>query len=509
LTVLWLALRVRTVACIAALFIAGGLVCAHFLPDQDSPQHLSNWSPLRGPIDHPALGLGSILEILWPAAALGYLARIAVPAASRRAAAWGGGLALAAFLAAMDWQAQSIPMATLFLMGGTWTLFGLLLPEPDANPVVRPNILGGRLSSTAFHIWAATVVATLLIFPGSAEAQEAPRRPPPRAIPSEQFDALAKAPNVVRALRGNEPGFVSNDPNRYWLPEGSMRGGKTRPVYDAQAGGLRFDIVPMPKGKDTANIAGAFYFNFGRHFGPNERFRVRWQQMFNEAMRSIDVGETAIKQAIVGSGDGPGLRHQASCTVPDIVVTTFYAFRLPHIYHSCGRYWPMYGADISFQNMQPPVDGQPCNYAAANVQRGKRELVRPPAACAGWAPAMQWQDYALEVENGAIDPAKGDQYVYSVVRVYVGKNADGTLHLVHEWDSRKHAGTEWKGLGLFVGNAATDERFFGKFWGLPYMTGYKGGHTQLMQTWYRHFIVTDETRAPASAGHRREPGKRS
>jgi hypothetical protein len=194
LTVLWLALRLRTVAIIAALFIAGGLVCAHFLPGESSPQHLANWAPLRGPIDHPVLGLGSVLEILWPPAALGYLARIAAPPKSRRAVAWGGGVALAVFVTAMDWQAQSIPLVTIFLMAGTWTLFGLLLPEPSADPVVRPNILGRRMSSTAFHPWAATVAAAVLVASTAGDAQGASLR----VGPQHELKSPSAAAKVAR-----------------------------------------------------------------------------------------------------------------------------------------------------------------------------------------------------------------------------------------------------------------------------------------------------------------------
>jgi len=146
LTFLWLALRVRTIATIAGLFLLSGLICAHFLPGQGSPQYLSHWTPLRGPIDHPALGLGSVLEILWPPAALGYLARIAAPPELRRAVAWGGGAALAVLLVAMDWQARSIPFRTVFLMAGTWTLFGSVWLERSAQPVARPKVLGRRTS---------------------------------------------------------------------------------------------------------------------------------------------------------------------------------------------------------------------------------------------------------------------------------------------------------------------------------------------------------------------------
>lgn len=275
-----------------------------------------------------------------------------------------------------------------------------------------------------------------------------------------------------------------------------MKGQETRPVYDAQVGGLRFDIVPVPQmAKEESgglpDIAGSFYFNFGAHFGPNQKFRVRWQQMFNEAMvKTRLLNYTAIKQAIIGSGDGPGIPRQSSCTIPDIVITTFAQFRFAHLYHSCGRAWPLYGSALSFQNQ---VRGGGCNYAATRARAAGGDLTTPPAACIGW-PVMQWQDHAVEVENGDIVPDRG-RYSYSVVRLYIGLNPDGSLRLVHEWDSRALPPTsEWKGLGLFVGNAATGERFFGKFWGTPYMTGYRGGHTETLRTWYRHFLVTDETR---------------
>jgi hypothetical protein len=525
---LWLALRLKTVASVAALFILGGLICAHFLPGPSTSQHLSNWAPLRGPIDHPVLGLGSVLEILWPPAAMGYLARIAASPESRRAIAWAGGAALAFFIFATDWHAKSVPMVTWFLMGATWTAFGSIFIDTAAAPVSRPGVLKKRMPSSLILAIAMFAVAIPALFYTGGSVSESggsrllfgaessiktasaaatvardgemvDARGQANAPGSDEFDLLAKAPNVIRALRGNEPGFVNNDPNKYWLSEGSMRGTKTRPVYDAKIGGLRFDIVPTPAGQGGANIAGTFYFNFGKHFGPSERFRVRWQQMFNQAMLSVNFRETAIKQAIIGSGDGPGLRHQGSCTAPDIVVTTYYAFRFAHLYHSCARYVGLYGAPrFNFQNMQPAVNGQYCNYDATTELAKRGNRVQPPPACAGWAHAMQWQDYGLEVENGPIDPVKGRQYVYSIVRLYVGKNADGTLHLAHEWDSRKHAERSWNGLGLWVGDAATNERFYGKFWGLPYMTGYKGGHTELMQTWYRHFIVTDETPARAA-----------
>jgi hypothetical protein len=290
---------------------------------------------------------------------------------------------------------------------------------------------------------------------------------PSQPIPQigSDFDTLSKASNVVIAFRGNEAGFFNNDPRLYSLPYGSMQGSLTRPVFDATQNGIRFDLPPVPQGTSAANIAGSFYFNFGKHFAGNQKFRVRWQQMFNQPMvKTKLLNYTAIKQAIIGSGDGAGIPPQSSCTAPDIVVTSYQNFRFSHLYHSCGRYWGLYGSPTyNYQSMQPPVDGKYCNYTTTTEQARAGDTVTPPAACVGW-PVMKWQDYALEVENGEIVPEFG-QYKYSVVRLYIGTNADGSLHLAHEWDSRKERDAAWKGLGLFVGNATTGERYFGKFVG--------------------------------------------
>ena len=151
LTVLWLAHRVRTVASVAAFMILGGFICAHVLPGQGSAQHLSNWAPLLGPIDHPMLGLGSVLEILWPAAALGYLTRIAAPPEFHRMTAWAGGAALAFLILVMDWPQRSVPIATALLMGAAWTFFGRAFTNSTATRASQPETVATRISSPSMQ----------------------------------------------------------------------------------------------------------------------------------------------------------------------------------------------------------------------------------------------------------------------------------------------------------------------------------------------------------------------
>jgi VanZ family protein len=170
LTGLWLALRVRTIACIGAIFIVGGFLCAHILPGPGSPQHLTNWR-LFGPLNGNQIAtLASTLEILWPAAALGYLARIAAGPEARRVVAWGGGAALALALIALPWQGKAMDPATALLIAGTWTLFCGLGRDPLAP---RTDNLGPRLASTALPVWTVMILAAALISaPGITEAHD-------------------------------------------------------------------------------------------------------------------------------------------------------------------------------------------------------------------------------------------------------------------------------------------------------------------------------------------------
>ena len=219
---LWLALRVKTVAKVAAFFIFGGLVCAHLLSGTDNAQHLSNWTPLRGPIDHPTLGLGSVFEILWPPAALGYLGRIAAAPERRRTVAWGGGAAFAIFVSGIEWQGQAVPIATGLLMGATWTLFGTLFSGPARTTQPQSSFLKGPAPSLT-HAWAAVCAAAVVelccIDVWAADSPRAPLRvgpphallPRPEAVTTPSRGARSPAPPTpLHSLRLEEATCASD-----------------------------------------------------------------------------------------------------------------------------------------------------------------------------------------------------------------------------------------------------------------------------------------------------------
>ena len=328
-------------------------------------------------------------------------------------------------------------------------------------------------------------------------AAAAPARDQPASMASREWVHLSKAPNVVLALRLDETdAFLSKGVGASVVTPGN----NTRPIYDPVVGGIRFDLPPVPAGKDgyAANIAGAWSVNFGKLFGANQAFRVRWKQRFNRAMLETVFRDSrgspqgGIKQAGVGSGDIPGKLY-GSCTTPNVIVQTYYQLRFPQLYHGCGRYWGLYGTPrFAFQN-QVPTGGPYCNYDATS-ESAKRNLLVPPEACTGWVPDT-WMDFALEIANG---PYANGRYTWSRARLFIGKE-DSPLRLVHDWDSRRGADPIWSGLGFFAGEYEKGERF-GKVWFFPYMTGYSGGHTELAQTWYKELLVTDETASMAQSG---------
>jgi hypothetical protein len=240
------------VATVAALFIVGGLACAHLLPDRNSAQHLSNWRPLLGPIDHPTLGLGSVLEILWPAAALGYLARIAAPPESRRMVAWAGGAALAFVIFAFDWPERSVPIATALLMGTTWTVFGSIF-APSTAVAASPGEMERRIATPLIHRLAITFAVMIagLSFSADSPAQSGGARllvGPQHAIKSPSAAAgFARDGDIVEI----EAGLYAGDAAVWKQNELTIRGVGGRPHLRADGAHAEGKAIWVIKGRNT------------------------------------------------------------------------------------------------------------------------------------------------------------------------------------------------------------------------------------------------------------------
>jgi hypothetical protein len=128
LTLAFLGLRARTVACASALLILGGFACAELAAGPGLVRYGFNWLPFRAQMENPLTGLWALLEGLWPAAALAYLARFANRPEHHRTAAWVGGLAVSIAAFALEWYQQFIPgrygdATEVLVVLGVWLLF--------------------------------------------------------------------------------------------------------------------------------------------------------------------------------------------------------------------------------------------------------------------------------------------------------------------------------------------------------------------------------------------------
>ena len=117
--------RTRQRAVAGVLLIASGFAVAELATTGIGRTFPFVWIPFSAQMENTLIGIASITENLWPAAALAYLAFIAAPHNGRSAFAWIGGALLGAFVFALEWRQQYLPgrigdITTVVLMVGTW-----------------------------------------------------------------------------------------------------------------------------------------------------------------------------------------------------------------------------------------------------------------------------------------------------------------------------------------------------------------------------------------------------
>ena len=157
-------LPAKAVATVSAMFIAGGFAIAELASDIAGVTHAFNWIPFAGQMENPLIGIASILEDLWPAAALAYLARFASPPRQRRLIAMGGAIVLAMLAFGLEWSQQYLPgrygdLTVVLLMAGTWLLFWSI---PVAGASAEAAEIGGPGAAPAHGEHRAWIVAGAL-----------------------------------------------------------------------------------------------------------------------------------------------------------------------------------------------------------------------------------------------------------------------------------------------------------------------------------------------------------
>jgi VanZ family protein len=110
---------------IAIGLLVGGLAAAELHTDGRGDFYPFTWIPFSSQLESPLTGIASLLETLWPAVALSYLARIATPSARRAAVAWLGGVGLMLLVFTLEWNQQFLPgrvgdITPVLLIVATW-----------------------------------------------------------------------------------------------------------------------------------------------------------------------------------------------------------------------------------------------------------------------------------------------------------------------------------------------------------------------------------------------------
>ena len=133
----WFALPRRLAAWIGFGVILGATFVSELRANADGPTYAFNWIPFRGQLENTLVGIASILEVVWPAAAMAYLARFASSIVQARAVQWTGALGLALTMFGLEWNQQSLPgrvgdFTAVLLAVGAWMMVWWI---PVAAPV--------------------------------------------------------------------------------------------------------------------------------------------------------------------------------------------------------------------------------------------------------------------------------------------------------------------------------------------------------------------------------------
>jgi hypothetical protein len=234
----FLALRKRAVAAVSASFIVGGFAIAELASDPTGITYPFNWIPFAGQMENPLTGIASILEDLWPAAALAYVARFACASHQRLPVAVGGALALALFAFGLEWYQQYLPgrygdFTVVVLVTGTWVLFWSIPVTSVGVETTGINLPGaaparserrGWIIAGALGVAAMTGVGALVLGHRPVEARvdesklpqlPTPEQLPPVSLPRFKY-AHPRLPNPsaadLVAIASRNPGFLRQVP---------------------------------------------------------------------------------------------------------------------------------------------------------------------------------------------------------------------------------------------------------------------------------------------------------
>jgi VanZ family protein len=159
-------IRGQFIAWIAVLVILAGFAVDQMRADPGGLFYRFTWIPFSAHLEHPLVGMASILESLWPATALAYLVRRASDERHRALLATGGGLFVALTAFAFEWHQQQVQgrvgdVTTVLLMLGAWAaVWRVPAGHVDANADAGPGVGSRSRAKTdrRHRVWSIAIV---------------------------------------------------------------------------------------------------------------------------------------------------------------------------------------------------------------------------------------------------------------------------------------------------------------------------------------------------------------
>jgi VanZ family protein len=131
------ALGSRHCAVLSAALLLAGLAAAELRSEPSGVFYAFTWIPFRAQLENPLTGIASLLETLWPAIALSYLARFIAPSRERTRVGWLGAVALSLYVFTLEWHQQFVrgrvgDVTSVLLIAATWGFCWIAMAEMRA-----------------------------------------------------------------------------------------------------------------------------------------------------------------------------------------------------------------------------------------------------------------------------------------------------------------------------------------------------------------------------------------
>lgn len=280
-----------------------------------------------------------------------------------------------------------------------------------------------------------------------------------------------------------------------------------------KASGMSSVYMTVPS-NSGANSSGSIHDNFrdnqSRQKGAGDTFYVSWRQRWNcdflftncpagTGVRTYQLltGSGGWKQAIIGSGERPGVPRY-SCTDLETVVQNVNQRGLPTMYRSCS-------GPFAFNPLDEPFNGGANFYWQNNNRATNSTGCFYPSTLGGCFKyvANEWLSFKVQVKVSNPWYSSGTFTHNGAVKLWAARDGDTSWTLLIDFSQKGNSSCDntqsyipacQTGLDFWRATSGTEALdTFGQVWLLPYHTGKDPAQTNpLGEIWYDDLVVSDQ-----------------